>query len=102
MVELRHPSDGTIESHGPGVKEANSSAFEANLLGHSSTASTAVVGPNNPLVLDEANAIEHTAYRWSHKKKWAVLTVVALCQTSMSKLRAQIWVTSDLVWHEVD
>jgi hypothetical protein len=88
MAGLRHPSDTTIESHGPGVKEANSSAFEANFLEHTSTASTAAIGPNNPFILDEANAIEHTAYRWSQQKKWAVLTVVALCQTSMSTLQA--------------
>ncbi|KAF2132414.1 MFS general substrate transporter [Dothidotthia symphoricarpi CBS 119687] len=37
-----------------------------------------------PLLLDEANAVEHTAYMWSTKKKWWILTVVALCQTSMN------------------
>jgi len=82
MAELRHPSDATVDSNGPGAKEASSSAFEANHLGQSSTASTTTPGP---LVLNEANAIEHTAYQWSSHKKWAVLTVVALCQTSMSK-----------------
>jgi hypothetical protein len=39
-----------------------------------------------PLILNEANSIEHTAYAFSTKKKWWILTVVALCQTSMSKL----------------
>jgi hypothetical protein len=39
-----------------------------------------------PLVLNEANSAEHTAYAFSIKKKWWILTVVALCQTSMSKL----------------
>ncbi|KAH5371875.1 hypothetical protein HBI48_034190 [Parastagonospora nodorum] len=80
MAELRHPSDATIDSNGPGAKEANSSAFETSHLGQSSTASTTP----GPLILNEANAIEHTAYQWSSHKKWAVLTVVALCQTSMN------------------
>ncbi|KAI8937684.1 hypothetical protein NX059_005385 [Plenodomus lindquistii] len=39
-----------------------------------------------PLILNEANAVEHTAYMFSTKKKWCILTVVALCQTSMSEL----------------
>lgn len=82
MAELRHPSDATVDSNGPGAKEASSSAFEANALGQSSSASTTMPGS---LILNEANAIEHTAYQWSSNKKWAVLTVVALCQTSMSK-----------------
>lgn len=41
--------------------------------------------PNAQVILNEANAYEHTAYNFSNKKKWAVLTVVALCQTSMSE-----------------
>lgn len=41
--------------------------------------------PDAPLVLSETNAVEHTAYMFSTKKKWWILTVVALCQTSMSK-----------------
>ncbi|KAF1841676.1 MFS multidrug transporter-like protein [Cucurbitaria berberidis CBS 394.84] len=40
--------------------------------------------PDTPLTLDEANAVEHTAYMFSTKKKWWILTVVALCQTSMN------------------
>ena len=44
-----------------------------------------VADQNAPLVLNEANAIEHTAYMFSTKKKWWILTVVALCQTSMSE-----------------
>lgn len=34
--------------------------------------------------LDEVNAYEHTAYAFSRKRKWWILTVVALCQTSMN------------------
>jgi len=35
--------------------------------------------------LTEANAVERTAYVFSAKRKWWILTVVGLCQTSMSK-----------------
>jgi hypothetical protein len=45
----------------------------------------APVNPNAPFELNEANSFDETAYAWSTKKKWAVLTVVALCQTSMSE-----------------
>lgn len=90
MAELRHHSDGSVESDGLGRKEANSSAFMAVELDHTSTSSTAPAIPHPPLVLNEVNSIEHTAYRWSTKKKWAVLTVVALCQTSMSKYMSQL------------
>lgn len=47
--------------------------------------STSPIDPNAPLILTEGNALKHTAYNFSSRKKWAVLTVVALCQTSMSK-----------------
>ena len=35
-------------------------------------------------VLREEDAFEKTAYAWSPSKKWWILTVVALCQTSMN------------------
>jgi hypothetical protein len=90
MAGLRHPSDGSMGSEGPGAKEATSSAFEAVPVDSSPRPSTTPVNPNIPLVLSEANAIEYTAYNFSNKKKWAVLTVVALCQTSMSKYRFRL------------
>jgi len=34
--------------------------------------------------LDVINGYEYTAYNFSIKKKWWILTVVALCQTSMN------------------
>jgi hypothetical protein len=83
MAVLRHPSDGSAWSSGPGAKEANTSAFDTGLTDTSPRPSTAPI--TAPLVLTEANSLEHTAYKFSDKKKWAVLTVVALCQTSMSK-----------------
>jgi hypothetical protein len=42
-------------------------------------------GPSGAFKLDEANSVEKTGYMFSTKKKWQILTVVALCQTSMSK-----------------
>lgn len=36
--------------------------------------------------LSEATNLADTAYRFSTLRKWQILTVVALCQTSMSKL----------------
>tara|TARA_R110002003_G_scaffold288_14_gene18448 strand:+ start:17351 stop:17605 length:255 start_codon:yes stop_codon:yes gene_type:complete len=78
MSHSRLPSDSSAGTHGPGAKEARA-------VGRSPASSTAPVDPDAPLVLHEANALEHTAYNFSAKKKWAVLTVVALCQTSMSK-----------------
>ncbi|KAF1941555.1 multidrug transporter [Clathrospora elynae] len=45
---------------------------------------SAAINPNAPLKLDEANSVEHTAYMFSNKKKWWILIVVALCQTSMN------------------
>ncbi|KAF2259707.1 MFS general substrate transporter [Lojkania enalia] len=39
---------------------------------------------NGKLVLTEGNSYEKTAYAWSIRKKWTLLTVVALCQTSMN------------------
>jgi hypothetical protein len=46
------------------------------------------VDPNTPRVLNEVEDYEYTAYAFSTKKKWAILTVVALCQTSMSKFES--------------
>ncbi|CAI6336829.1 unnamed protein product [Periconia digitata] len=37
-----------------------------------------------PHVLDEIRDSEHTGWSFSTKKKWWILTVVALCQTSMN------------------
>lgn len=37
---------------------------------------------NGKRYLTEALAYEHLAYAWSPKKKWFLLTIVAICQTS--------------------
>lgn len=39
---------------------------------------------NGKNVIREEDAWERTAYAWGSKKKWWILTVVALCQTSMN------------------
>lgn len=39
---------------------------------------------NGRAILREEDVFEVTAYAWSNKKKWVVLSVVALCQTSMN------------------
>lgn len=46
---------------------------------------SAETGSSGAFKLDEANSVEKTGYMFSTKKKWQILTVVALCQTSMSK-----------------
>lgn len=72
---------GSDSSHGSGKTEGSGARKEAVSKG------LEVVPTNEtgPLVLNEANAVEHTAYMFSTKKKWWILTVVALCQTSMSE-----------------
>lgn len=47
------------------------------------TASTTVLSPSK-IVLDEHTSRHATAYAWSTKKKWILLTVVAFCQVSMN------------------
>lgn len=45
-----------------------------------------VVAADGTIKLCEAVNLEDTAYRFSTWRKWQILTVVALCQTSMSEL----------------
>lgn len=45
---------------------------------------TAPVFVNGSRVLIEEENADKTAYAWSSRKKWILLTVVALCQTSMN------------------
>lgn len=68
----------TFDEHGRETTSSNSSP------NNSPRPSTVQNETDGPLVLNEANAFKHTAYNFSSRKKWAVLTVVALCQTSMS------------------
>jgi hypothetical protein len=99
MIDLRHPSDVSVGSHSSGAKEAKSSSFEAaSPLDSNVTSSAAPADQNATLILNEANAFEHTAYNFSNRKKWAVLTVVALCQTSMSKSKFKLKTYVPLNW----
>lgn len=78
MAGVRYGSDTTKSA---GRKEAATEGIELF-----PTQSAPGADPNDPLILNEANAVEHTAYMFSTKKKWWILTVVALCQTSMSEI----------------
>jgi hypothetical protein len=84
LAEERHPSDGSAGSNG-GRKKIPSTEIEMTPVDSSPRQLAAPVDPNAPKILTEVNAFEYTAYAFSKRKKWAVLTVVALCQTSMSK-----------------
>ena len=76
MANPRHESDTSGVS--TGGKEATEGVEMVP------TRSPPPADPNAPLVHNEVNAVEHTAYVFSTKRKWWILTVVALCQTSMS------------------
>ncbi|KAF1994639.1 MFS general substrate transporter [Amniculicola lignicola CBS 123094] len=83
MAELRHSSSSDSPSapkKGPQdeitpVSQVSTNNVEERLGGQ-------VVNGKN--VLAEEDAFEKTAYAWSVKKKWTLLTVVAICQTSMN------------------
>lgn len=86
MAESRHDSDTSAISTGHKV-----SVSEGIELVPTQTSSRFATDPRAQFVLSEANAIEHTAYSFSTTKKWWILTVVALCQTSMSKCVLSYW-----------
>jgi hypothetical protein len=86
MADMRQPSDGSLDSDGAGRKEERTSSSMPNSLDQ--TPSTQPIITNPVRVLNEVHDFDHTAYSWTTKKKWAVLTVVALCQTSMSKYKS--------------
>ncbi|KAF1960751.1 MFS general substrate transporter [Byssothecium circinans] len=50
---------------------------------HSDSSESAIL-VHGKHVLTEVGSFDQTAYAWSQKKKWILLTVVALCQTSMN------------------
>ncbi|KAH3977506.1 hypothetical protein HBH92_049210 [Parastagonospora nodorum] len=55
----------------------------AALTSPEKTSSTSVSSPSK-IVLNEHTSRHPTAYAWSTKKKWILLTVVAFCQVSMN------------------
>ncbi|KAF3035444.1 hypothetical protein E8E12_005137 [Didymella heteroderae] len=72
-------------------KRARVGEPSANLVGSGSSGSSiqtrpveAKEGDNGIAILNEATNLKDTAYAFSTKKKWWILTVVALCQTSMN------------------
>jgi hypothetical protein len=82
MAELRHSSSSgspsapkkSPQDEITPVSQVSTNNVEEKLSGQ-------VVNGKN--VLAEEDAFEKTAYAWSTKKKWTLLTVVAICQTSM-------------------
>lgn len=64
VTELRHPSSSSSTQP---ITAANTNNNGANRA-----------------VLTEQDNFDKTAYEWSTRKKWILLTVVALCQTSMN------------------
>jgi hypothetical protein len=77
MSQVRLPSNGSSGS--PGQKKEASEGIEL-VPTQSPQAET-----TGPLKLNEVNTYEKTGYAFSTKKKWWILSVVALCQTSMSE-----------------
>jgi hypothetical protein len=71
-------------------KDARLGEPSAALVGSGSSGSSlqtrpTTEGDNGIIILNEAANLKDTAYAFSSKKKWWILTAVALCQTSMSK-----------------
>ncbi|RAR15709.1 MFS general substrate transporter [Stemphylium lycopersici] len=76
---LRNDSD-TSSRGSPGRKKPAADAIEMVPTRRSGVEDEV----RGPLKLDEANSVEKTGYMFSVRKKWQILTVVALCQTSMN------------------
>jgi hypothetical protein len=51
------------------------------------TVETKPARADGKIILDEIDGFEYTGYAFSTRKKWWILTVVALCQTSMNFVR---------------
>ncbi|KAJ4291887.1 hypothetical protein N0V90_009784 [Kalmusia sp. IMI 367209] len=62
------------------IKIADSGLTPIHL--HSSAPATNIL--NGKRILTESDDFEKTAFAWSDRRKWTILTVVALCQTSMN------------------
>jgi hypothetical protein len=59
---------------------------------------TAVTLHNGKRVLREEDAFEKLAYAWSDRKKWTLLTVVAICQTSESAFYLSRGIMGWMLW----
>jgi MFS family permease len=73
-------NDSDASSGSPGRKKEAADAIEiVPTQSHQDQAQ-----PSGPLMLTEANSKKNTGYAFTNKRKWAILTVVGLCQTSMN------------------
>ena len=79
MAYVRNGSDASSGGSNGRMKETTTEGIE---MVHTRSSQNEIRGPH---MLTEANCIEETGYMFSTKKKWWILTVVALCQTSMSE-----------------
>ncbi|ORY08753.1 putative MFS multidrug transporter [Clohesyomyces aquaticus] len=75
-------TSGSGTPSGPSVSKEAAAISESASNGSSNNNEPVYV--NGKLVLQEEDAFEATGYAFSSKKKWWILTVVALCQTSMN------------------
>ncbi|KAF2636849.1 MFS general substrate transporter [Massarina eburnea CBS 473.64] len=80
MAETWHTITSTsVQKDGPGV-----TAEVTSNLRQPSDATEQPTLIDGKRVLTELSSFDQTAYAWSTKKKWMLLTVVAICQTSMN------------------
>ncbi|KAF2659301.1 MFS general substrate transporter [Lophiostoma macrostomum CBS 122681] len=75
-------SDGNRESSSTDIPFAVKKGPSDGIRPVQTNDTTALV--DGKRVLREEDVFHKTAYAWSTKKKWAILSVVALCQTSMN------------------
>lgn len=79
---MEKTADKDRRVNGPRVTLLGSRSIESTLQTRRTEAKE---GDNSITILNEATNLTDTAYAFSTKKKWWILTVVALCQTSMSE-----------------
>jgi hypothetical protein len=92
LIELCYELTDTIQTMTTYVRN-DSDASSGGSTGRKKEAGNAIelvptqsqAQPSGPLKLTEANSVEKTGYEFTTRKKWLILTVVGLCQTSMSK-----------------
>lgn len=67
------------------VKDPNNDIQPVRTISHSTPPENSIDPElvNGKRILREEDAFEKTAYAWSTRKKWILLTIVAICQTSM-------------------
>lgn len=83
VFEERSPTMETIEEKNARV--GSSRPDSSNSLPGPAVERNGLVDAEGITRLSEVTNLKDTAYAFSSKKKWWILTVVALCQTSMSR-----------------